>query len=132
MKTMKKDDWYDRFIVNNGDLLDLAKKVVGEKHYAKIREIYKVKPNSENGQLAVYETDSFKKFYMSEKYHRTLSTQSANLARAVIENGGTNKEIVTALTWMYICMDVGKYRLDWKEYRDSHNIKLLEKKYRHK
>lgn len=61
--------------------------------------------------------------------HTMICTRAHSLAESVFVLGGTKKEIHQALEYLLICLDCEKYYLDWKKYREDHNIRALEKKY---
>ena len=61
--------------------------------------------------------------------HTMICTRACDLAESVFVLGGTKKEIHLALENLLICLDCEKYRLDWKKYREDHDIRSLETKY---
>lgn len=106
-------DWVDQFLENNNQVLEMACNTIKSEEYQQLRKRYEMHPRK----------------YMSETHHRKVSTEAANLAKAVIAHGGTRDEAELALKHLYICMDAEKYGLDWLRFRKENGIRELCRKY---
>ena len=107
-------DWVNNFLNINEDILNMACKLIQSEEYQRLRVQYEMHP----------------KKYMSEAYHRRISTEAANLAKNVVNRGGTAEEVSLALKHLYVCMDAEKYGLDWLRFRKENGIAALAHKYK--
>lgn len=66
---------------------------------------------------------------LSPNRHKILTGEAMNIAKKIIANGGTEEEVNKALTYLVVCMDARKYKLDVTKCFDELGIDQLKTKY---
>lgn len=102
------------FKTSDTELMGKADKVLRYDEYLRIRAKYYIHNP---------------KRYVEADTHRRIMDSSVRIAKTVIDQGGTDEEIKQACSYMYICMDARKYRLDWHRARKDMKIDELVQKY---
>ena len=96
------------------NLIEKRREFVSDAELEEIYKEYKVKTPSK---------------IVSPIWHKVISQRAGALARAVIVKGGTKEEVKLALTYMLVCLDAEKQKLDYARFKQENGVVELSEKY---
>lgn len=104
----------DIFMTSDTDLATIKSKLINPSEYIHIRDKY---------------TMFNRKRFVNGETHRRIMQNAINVAKTVIDHGGTEEEVKNACLYLQICIDARKYRLDHNRAKKDCKIDELISKY---
>jgi hypothetical protein len=96
------------------ELLKKGNELISQEEWLQICEEYKFQGDRKN--------------VVNDNWRRVITGGAIVLSKEVAKNG-TEEEFKKAIIYLKICMDVNKYSLDYRRFRDENGIKELANKY---
>lgn len=101
-------------MISDTELREKSSKLISFDEYVKVKEKYHMRNP---------------KHYVNEITHRTILGQSIDIAKNVINKGGTEDEVKRACLYMRICIDARQFRLNHTAAKRDLKIEDLVQKY---
>lgn len=102
------------FKASDMELLGKASAIMKYDEYIQTREEYRIRNPRK---------------YVNANTHRKIMQESIDLAKTVINRGGTDDEVRNAVMYFYVCVDSRKYCLNYGKARKDFRIDELIRKY---
>lgn len=100
--------------ISNTELREKSSKLISFDEYVKVKEKYHMRNP---------------KHYVNDLTHRTIISQSVDIAKNVIAKGGNEDEVKRACLYMRICIDARQFRLNHVAAKKDLKIEELVQKY---